>query len=100
MFHLMAWLYRFVAYFTSKRHVARELLEHTDSSNPVFGQNRARVLAAGRRLLSAAQDSYEVRDDLTLEQILDMLVPVAAIHGDPRYLEPILRAALDGLRRP
>src|SRR5215475_15366004 len=36
---LDTWLRRFFAYFTSKRHVAAALLEHTDSSDPVFGRN-------------------------------------------------------------
>jgi hypothetical protein len=39
-----------------------------------------------------------VRDDLTLEQILDMIIAIARIHGDPGYLEPILQTAFDGLR--
>jgi len=95
---LMAWLHRFFAFFISKRHVASKLLEHSDSSNPVFGESRARVFAAGRPLLVAAQHTHEVRDDLTLEQILDMVVAIATIHGDTRYLEPILQTALDGLR--
>jgi AcrR family transcriptional regulator len=94
---LTAWLQRFFAYFTSKRHVAAELLEHTDSSNPLFGQNRARVLAAGRTLLIAAQSSDEVSEDLTLEQILDMVVAIATIRADPGYVEAILRTALAGL---
>ena len=96
----VAWLHRFFAFFTSKRHVGSELLEHSDSSNPVFGESRARVLAAGRPLLVAAQHTHEVRNDLTLEQVLDMVIAVATIHGDARYLEPILQAALDGLRPP
>ena len=58
------------------------------------------MLAAGRPLLLAAQRDHEVRDDLTLEQILDMLAAIARIPGDERYLDPILRAALDGLRPP
>jgi AcrR family transcriptional regulator len=97
---LTAWLYRFFAFFTNKHHIASQLLEHTDSSSPVFGGNRARVIAAGRPLLVAAQHSHEVRDDLTLEQILDMIIAVATIHGDPGYLEPILQTTLDGLRPP
>lgn len=96
----MAWLRRFFVYFTSKRHVAAELLEHSDRDNPVFGAGRPRVLAAGRPLLRAAQDAHEVRDDLTLEQILDMVVAIAKIPGEPGYLEPILDAMLDGLRPP
>ena len=82
---------------TSKRHIAAELLKHTDRSNPLFGNNRARVIAAGRPLLAAAQHAREVRDDLTLEQVLDMVVAIATIHGDTGYVEPILQAALDGL---
>lgn len=97
---LMALLHRFFAFYTSKRHVASELLTHVDSSNPMFNENRARVIAAGRPLLAAAQRTHEVRDDLTLDQVLDMVAAVAAIPGDARYLEPILRSALDGLRPP
>jgi AcrR family transcriptional regulator len=92
-----SWLHRFFAYFTSQRHIASGLLEHSDSDDPVFGQNRARVLAAGRPLLVAAQQAHEVRVDLTLEQILDMIGVIAKINGDTRYLEPILQTVLDGL---
>src|SRR3954470_9090499 len=93
---LTAWLRRFVAFTTSKRLIASELLTHVDAGNPVFNENRARVLAAGRPLLLAAQRSHEVRDDLTLEQVLDMLIAIARIHGDADYLAPIVRATLDG----
>ena len=94
----MAWLHRFSAFSTSKRHIAAELLKQTDRSNPLFQTNRTRVLAASRPLLTAAQHSGEVRDDLTLEQILDMIVAIAAIHGNTGYTGPILQAAVDGLR--
>lgn len=98
----IAWLHRFSSFSTSKRHIAAELLTHGDSSNPVFGASRARVLEAGRPLLVAAQHAHEVRPDLTLEQILDLIVAIARIHGAPDYLEPILQTALDGfaMREP
>jgi AcrR family transcriptional regulator len=95
---LVAWLHRFFAFTTSKRHIASELLKQTDRSDPLFENNRTRVMAAGRPLLAAAQRTREVRGDLTLEQILDMIVAIAAIHGDTGYTEPILQAVLDGLR--
>jgi len=95
---LMAWLHRFFAFATTKHHVVSELLAHTDRSDPLFDNNRARVLAAGRPLLAAAQRTHEVSDGLTLEQILDMVVAIATIQRDTGYLEPILQAALDGLR--
>ena len=94
----LAWLRRFYVYFTSKRVVAAELLEHTDRDDPVFGAGLARVLSASRPLLQSAQRSGEIRTDLELEQILDMVVAVAKIPGDPDYREPILRATLDALR--
>ena len=94
----IAWLHRFFAFFTSKRHVAAELLEQSDDSEPFLGEGRSRVLAAGRPLLLAAQRSHEVRGDLNLEQVLDMVVAIAKIDGDTSYLQPILQAALDGLR--
>jgi hypothetical protein len=88
------------AYFTSKRFVAAELLEHADRDDPVFGAGLARVLNASRPLLRVAQESGEIRTDLTLEQILDMVAAIAKIPGDAGYLEPILSAALDALRPP
>jgi AcrR family transcriptional regulator len=95
---LIPWLHRFAAFSASKRHVAGELLKDADGSDPVFSDNRARVLAAGRPLLAAAQEAGEVRADLTLEQVLDMVIAIATIRGDGAYTEPILAAALDGLR--
>ncbi|MFF3466503.1 TetR/AcrR family transcriptional regulator [Streptomyces sp. NPDC002619] len=94
----IAWLHRFFAYFNSKHEIATELLAQSGSDNPVFSENRHRVLATGRPLLVAAQEAHEIRDDLTLEQIGDMVIAIATIHGDADHVEPILRAALDGLR--
>jgi hypothetical protein len=64
----------------------------------VFGAGRPRVLAAGQRLLDAAQASGEVRTDLTLEQILDLVIAVARIPGEDAYVGPLLDSVLDGIR--
>jgi AcrR family transcriptional regulator len=95
---LAAWLRAFFDYFTSKRHIAGELLTHVPGTDPVFDGNRTRVLAAGRPLLEAAQRAGEVRGDLSLEQVLDMVIAIARIEGDVAYVEPILDAALAGLQ--
>ena len=97
---LTAWLHRFFAFYNSKRHVGDELLRQSDANEPFLNEGRSRVLQAGRPLLLAAQRSREVRGELTLEQILDMVIAIAKIDGDARYLQPILQAALDGLRPP
>jgi AcrR family transcriptional regulator len=72
-----AWLRRFFAYFTSKRLVAAELLQHASPEDPLFGAGLARVLDASRPLMIAA---------------------IAKIQGEASYQEPILQAALDALR--
>jgi AcrR family transcriptional regulator len=94
----MTWLHRFFVFLNSKHHVAAELLKQPDDSKPLMSANRERVLAVARPLLAAAQRSGEVRGDVTLEQVLDMVAAIASINGDPGYVNPILGAALDGLR--
>jgi AcrR family transcriptional regulator len=95
---LTNWLRRFFQYVTTKRPVVIGLLEHTDRTDPVF-DSRGRMLAAGRPLLSAAQDAHQITSGLDLDQILDLVVAIAKIPGAPEYREPILDAALAGLRR-
>jgi len=95
---LVAWLRRFAVFHESKHPIAAELLRHTNAADPVFGSSRDRVLAAGRPLLVAAQQAHEVRADLTLDQVLDLVLAATTIPGTPAYVEPILQAALDGLR--
>lgn len=96
---LTAWLERFFQFATTKHPVAVELLEHSDSAGPVLGASRARVVAAGEPLLRAAQETGEVRPGLSLDQVLDMIVAIAKIPGGPDYVQPVLGAALAGLRR-
>ncbi len=95
---LEAWLRRFYAYFTSKRLVAAELLQHSRADDPVFGAGYQRVIDAGRPLLLAAQKSRQIRVELTLEQILDMVAAIAKIPGTASYRAPILQAALQALQ--
>jgi AcrR family transcriptional regulator len=97
---LASWLRQLFVFFASKRHIASELLKHADGGDPVFSGGRARVIAAGQPLLAAAQQAGEIRDDLGLEQILDLIHAIATINGDTSYMQPILQSALDGLRPP
>jgi len=94
---LEAWLRRFYDYFTHKRVLASELLEHTASDSPVFSAGFERIVAAADPLVNAARESGELRDDLASEQILALIGSIANISGDPAYRKPILNAALDAL---
>ena len=95
---LRAWLRRFAAFHESKHPIAAELLRHANRDDPLFDTSRNRVVAAGRTLLAAAQRAKEVRSDLAIEQVLDLVLAAISVPGDTEYIEPILRAALDGLR--
>jgi AcrR family transcriptional regulator len=94
------WLHRFFQYVTSKRPVVLSLLEHTETTDPVF-QTRTRMLAAGQPLLAAAQEAQQITSGLSLDQILDLVVAIAKIPAETEgYRETILEAALAGLHRP
>ncbi|MCO5996004.1 TetR/AcrR family transcriptional regulator [Actinoallomurus rhizosphaericola] len=95
---LTAWLRLQFDFIPNKRLIVSELLEHADQDG--LPSRRGQALDAGRPLLTAAQDAREIRDDLTLEQIFDLIVAIAKIPGSPDYLEPMIQTMLDGLRLP
>jgi len=94
---LRGWLVEFFTFAASKKHVAAELLTHVDEDSPIFDDTKTRVIAAGTPLFNAARRAHQIRDDLTLDQMLKMLVSIAAIDGDAEHLKPILTTVLDGL---
>ncbi len=94
-----AWLRRFYCSVNNK-HLLVELLDQTDDDGPSHTANKTRVLDAGRPLLLAAQQTHEVRDDLTIEQVLHLIMAITAIHHDVGYTAPILQTVLDGLSNP
>jgi len=96
---LVEWLRSFYGYFRSKQLVATDLLQHADQADPVFTSGRTRILRAGQPLLRASQASGTVRDDLTIQQVIDMVAAIGNIPGDETYRAPILQAALDALGR-
>jgi AcrR family transcriptional regulator len=95
---LTTWLRRLFDFLPGKRLIVSELLELAGQDSALVPGGRARVLAAGRPLLTAAQEAHEIRADLTLEQIFDMIVAIAKVRGDADYVDPMLQTLLDGLR--
>jgi AcrR family transcriptional regulator len=94
----VAWLRVVLAFVPHKRAIVSQLLEHTDHDDPLLHTNRDRALDAGRPLLAGAQRAGEIRDDLTFDQIIDMLNAIAKIPAGPDYLGPMFQTLLDGLR--
>jgi AcrR family transcriptional regulator len=96
---LTAWIDRFIAYLGTKRALAHELLNYLDEDAELFKVSRASLFAAGEPLLKRAQDAGVVRPDVTIAEVIQMMVGIGKIPtADPRQLEHILRVALDGLR--
>jgi AcrR family transcriptional regulator len=96
---LNGWLARFIAYLATKRALAHELLNYLDQDAPLFQVSRASLFDAGEPLLKRAQEAGVVRPDVSIADVIQMVVGIAKIPtGDPGQIEHILRIALDGLR--
>ncbi|WP_326835092.1 TetR/AcrR family transcriptional regulator [Amycolatopsis rhabdoformis] len=94
---LIAWLRLQITFIPHKRLIISELLEHVDRDG--ITSHRARAIEAGRPLLAAAQEAGQIRDDVTLEQVFDLIVAIAKVNETPDYLRPLFETVLDGLRR-
>jgi AcrR family transcriptional regulator len=98
---LVPWLRRLFVYVTTERPVALDLLVLEDpDTTTLVSETRGRLFAAGGPLLTAAQQARAVRKELDLAQLIDLVMAIAKIPGPPQYKQPILDAALDGLRPP
>jgi AcrR family transcriptional regulator len=96
---LNEWLERFIAYIGTKRVLAAELLNYLDHDAPLFQTCRAALYAAGEPLLKRAQEAGEVRPDVAIADVIQMVMGIAKLPaGNPSQVEHILRIALDGLR--
>jgi AcrR family transcriptional regulator len=96
---LNGWLERFIAYIGTKRALAAELSNYLDQDAPLFQVCRTSLFEAGEPLLKRAQDAGVVRPDVSIGEVIQMVVGIAKIPAkDPKQNEQILRIALDGLR--
>ena len=96
---LEGWFEQFIAYVGTKRALAAELSNYLDQDAPLFQGCRTSLFAAGEPLLKRAQDAGIVRPDVTIGEVIQMVVGIAKIPTtDPQQNAHILRVALDGLR--
>ena len=96
---LSGWFERFIGYLATKRALAHELLNCLDRDASLFQSCRESLFAAGEPLLKRAQEAGVVRPDVTIAEVIQMVMGIGKIPaGDPGQTEHILRIALDGLR--
>jgi AcrR family transcriptional regulator len=96
---LNTWFERFIGYMATKQALAHELLNYLDRDAPLFKSCRESLWAAGEPLLKRAQDSGVVRPDVTIGEVISMVMGIAKIPTtEPEQTQRILQIALDGLR--
>jgi AcrR family transcriptional regulator len=96
---LSAWFESLIAYVATKRALAHELLNYLDKDADLFKVCRASLFESGEPLLKRAQAAGVVRPDVTIGEVIQMVIGIAKIPAtDPAQVEHILRVALDGLR--
>jgi AcrR family transcriptional regulator len=96
---LNGWFERFIGYLATKRALAAELLNYLGPDASLFQACRASLFAAGEPLLERAQQAGVVRQDVTIAEVIQMVIGIGKIPAaDPGQTEHILRIALDGLR--
>jgi AcrR family transcriptional regulator len=95
---LVAWLHRFVGYLATKQALAEELLAYNDRDATVFTTCRTALYTGGTPLLARAQQARLVRDDVDIQEVIQLVGGIAKIQTEPEQLDRILDLALDGLR--
>jgi len=96
---LNAWFEGFIAYIATKRALAAELQKYLELDAPLFQTCRTSLYEAGHPLLTRAQEEGIVRQDVSIGEVIQMVVGIAKMPtSDPKQNEHILRIALDGLR--
>ena len=96
---LSSWFERFIAYIATKQALAGELLKYLEKDAPLFANCREVLFAAGEPLLTRAQESGVVRPDVSIGDVIQMVVGISKLPtSEPGQAEHIVRVALDGLR--
>jgi AcrR family transcriptional regulator len=96
---LTGWIDRVVSYIGTKLALASELQKYLDADSELFTACRTSLWSAGEPLLERAQDAGVVREDITIGELIHLVVGIAKIPSPDRtQKEHLLRVALDGLR--
>jgi AcrR family transcriptional regulator len=96
---LNGWFEHFMVYVGTKRALAAELQNYLDRDAPLFQVCRTTLFESGEPLLKRAQEAGVVRPDVTIGEVVQMVVGIAKIPAtEPGQNDRILRIAIDGLR--
>lgn len=93
------WLERVIEYVAAKQALTAELVNYLDIGSELFQTCRGSLYDAGEPLLARAQEARVVRDDVTIGEVIQLVVGIAKVPNvAPEQTQHVLRVALDGLR--
>lgn len=96
---LEGWFERLIGYIGTKQALFHELLNYLDKDAALFQVCRTSLWEAGEPLLTRAQEAGVVRPDVSIGEVIQMVVGIAKIPtNDREQTEHMVRIALDGLR--
>lgn len=96
---LTTWFQRFIRYMATKQALAHDLANYFGQDAALFQTCRACLFAAGEPLLRRAQEAGVVRADVTIAQVMQMVIAIAKTpSGAPGETEHLVGIVLDGLR--
>jgi AcrR family transcriptional regulator len=96
---LEGWFARLIGYIGTKQALFHELLNYLDKDAALFQVCRTSLWEAGEPLLTRAQEAGVVRPDVSIAEVIQMVVGIAKIPtNDREQTEHMVRIALDGLR--
>jgi AcrR family transcriptional regulator len=96
---LVGWVDRLQRYMVTKQALAQELLEYMDRDAQLFSVCRKALHDSGRPIVERAQAEHVLRADVTVEEIVQILLGLAKIPtNEPGQLDRFVAIALDGLR--
>lgn len=98
---LREWMARFVDYAATKRGMLSALRSAVGSDSPLFGETRARIIAALAALLEAGITDGSVRANADPEDVMRAMGSVWGVAAGPEWREQVHRLLdllVDGLR--
>jgi AcrR family transcriptional regulator len=96
---LKRWLEVFVDHVATKKHMFRELVEATGRDSALMTHWRADMTAAAQKMVGGAQDTGEVRTDITADDVLRLVGGWTMMPDFDRVAtRRILEVVMDGLR--
>jgi AcrR family transcriptional regulator len=96
---LAGWVDRLIAYVATKQALVNELGNNLDPQAALFQNCRGALFTAGEPLLGRAQEAGVVRADVTVGELIHMIMGIAKIPAsEPGQTKRLVGIALDGLR--